>query len=92
MQAGDLRVDTATRQAFLGDKELHLSSQEFDVLVALMERQGQTVPRQWLLENVVGGEDLRRVDHLIKWLRDKIETDEWRPIKIVRGIGYRFDG
>jgi len=93
MQSGNLRVDTVTRKAFLDDKELAVSETEFNVLVILMQHQGQALSRQWLFENVDGVENIRIVDYYIKWLRGKIETGiELKRIITVRGVGYRFDG
>ncbi|MBC7316202.1 MAG: winged helix-turn-helix domain-containing protein, partial [Chloroflexi bacterium] len=36
----------------------------------------------------------RTVDVHVRWLRQKIERDPARPVRIVtvRGIGYRFEG
>jgi two-component system, OmpR family, response regulator RegX3 len=93
MQSGNLKLDTVTRKGFLDDEELPISDTEFGLLLALMQQKGQTVTRQWLLENVVGGENLHPVDQNMHWLRGKIEQDLSAPrITIVRGVGYRFDG
>ncbi|MBZ0286631.1 MAG: winged helix-turn-helix domain-containing protein [Anaerolineae bacterium] len=91
LQSGNLTVDTTARKVFLDDQEVRLSDTEYNLLTALMERQGQVVERQWLYEQVVGGDTIRLVDINVKWIREKIEGDV-RRISVIRGVGYRFDG
>jgi DNA-binding response OmpR family regulator len=93
LQSGTLRVDISTRKVFLGGEEVRLSPTEFGVLVAPMERKGEIVSPQWLLEHVVGGDDIGFVYQHIKWLRDKLEAiGDPKRIATIRGRGYRFDG
>ncbi len=91
----DLSVDRAARQATRGGRALALTTREFDLLVALMERAGQAQARQELLDRVWGIDwigDPRTLDVHIRWLREKIEDDPSAPqfIETVRGFGYRF--
>lgn len=96
LEAGGLRVDTASRRAWRNGAELTLSQREFDLLVCLMRNQNIALTRDVLLERVWGYDflgDSRTVDVHIRWLREKIEPDPARPtyIQTVRGVGYRFE-
>lgn len=91
----DLVVDRTARQMTRAGKTIVLTTREFDLLVALMERAGQAQARQELLDRVWGAEwigDPRTLDVHIRWLREKIEEDPSAPqlIETVRGFGYRF--
>ena len=73
-----------------------LTTREAALLKALVERQGEVVPRSELLETVWGlhpDTRTRVVDSFIVRLRRYVEPDPARPRHIVsvRGRGYRFD-
>jgi two-component system, OmpR family, response regulator len=94
LQAGDLRLDPATRQAWRGESEVELSPKEFAVLETFMRRPGQVLSRFQLLEHAWDYEYENRsnvVDSYVRFLREKID----RPfgvesIETVRGAGYRL--
>ena len=74
---------------------MHLSRIEFDLLYALMSRQGQVVDKETLFKEVWGYEyrgESNLVEVAIRRLRSKIEADPARPRRIVtvRGVGYKF--
>src|SRR5581483_1638297 len=90
-----LVVDRTARRVTCDGKVIGLTTREFDLLVALMERAGQAQARQELLDRVWGEDwigDPRTLDVHIRWLREKIEDDPSAPqwIETVRGFGYRF--
>jgi DNA-binding response OmpR family regulator len=90
-----LVVDRTARRVTRDGKVIELTTREFDLLVALMERAGQAQARQELLDRVWGEDwigDPRTLDVHIRWLREKIEDDPSAPqwIETVRGFGYRF--
>jgi DNA-binding response OmpR family regulator len=92
---GDLHIDVAGRQVFIGDKPVTLTRTEFDVLAALSSRPGVVFSRRQLLETVwaetwVGNEHL--VDVHIGHLRRKLGDDPAAPryVITVRGVGYRM--
>ncbi|WP_020179260.1 response regulator transcription factor [Methylopila sp. M107] len=74
-----------------GDEVIRLTDRERDLLAALAERPGHTVPR-----SAIAGDDAapgdRAVDVVVTRLRRKIETDPANPILLqtVRGYGYRL--
>lgn len=89
---GDLRIDREGRQAFVGDVPLPLRPREFDLLVTLASHAGRVVPRNRLLRQVWGNEDLddsRTLDVHVHRLRQKLAGSAVR-IESVRGIGYRL--
>ncbi len=96
ISSGSLAVDLSKREAAVDGTPIELKPKEFDLLVALMQNRGQTLTREQLLLRVWKYESLgssRTVDVHIARLRQKIEDDPDRPIRIVtiRGTGYRFD-
>jgi len=95
MVVGDLRIDTKTREAFLGDQELDLSRKEFDLLALLAGRPGEVVSKRVLQAEIwhqpYGGAD-KSLDVHLSWLRRKLgETAvEPRYLHSVRGVGVRL--
>lgn len=94
LEVGDLRLDPATRQAWRGEAEVHLSAKEFALLEAFMRRPGQVLSRYQLLEHAwdYGYEHRSNVvDVYIRYLRGKIDRPfERESIETVRGAGYRL--
>jgi DNA-binding response OmpR family regulator len=94
--SGDLSVDVVSRRAFLKDAELKLTTREFDLLAALLRNRGAVLSRDYLLSHVWGNDfdgDARTIDVHVRWLREKIEQDPSKPLRLqtVRGVGYRID-
>ena len=72
-----------------------LAEKEALILRLLVERAGQVVSRDEILERVWGYEvspSTRAVEHMVVRLRKLIEPDPERPryLHTVRGLGYRF--
>ena len=93
----DLNIDSARRQATLGDKALDLTPKEFDLLAFLARNRGLVFSRERLLEKVWGYDyagDTRTVDVHIRWLRKKIEADPAKPERLItiRSVGYKLEG
>ena len=66
------------------------------LLLTFMQRQGEVIPRKFLMQHIwettyMG--DTRTLDVHIRWLRKVIEDDPSAPnyLKTIRGQGYRFD-
>jgi len=92
---GDLTIDPARRQVHRGDREIPVTTLEFDLLWFLAQRPGRVFSREALMEHVWGGDrvvDDRSIDSLVSRLRRKIEPDPAKPstITTVWGAGYRF--
>lgn len=91
----EVRLDIEARKAFLKEKEVVLSSREFDLLAVLLSRKDRVLTRAFLLQrvwNYEGEEELstRVVDVTLSHLKEKLGA--WgRRISAVRGFGYRLD-
>ena len=92
LSVADLRLNSAQRQAFRGDREVELTQREFELLEYLMRNERLVVSRDQLLEDVWGyispGET-NTVDVFVSNLRRKLESEgEPRLLHTVRGAGY----
>ncbi|MFN2290984.1 MAG: response regulator transcription factor [Anaerolineae bacterium] len=87
-----IRIDTGSRQVWVDDEPVDLTTTEFDLLKALAEHRGRVLSREQLLELVWGydfyGEE-RVVDVHIGHIRQKLGNGGF--IATVRGAGYRFE-
>ena len=93
--AGDLEIDFKRYQAQKRGKALELSPREFEILQYLLERKGEVVSREDLLNQVWGYESFpftRTIDAHIAALRKKIEETPDKPVLIItiHGKGYKF--
>ena len=90
--AGKLKIDPSTREAWLNNQPLPLSTFEFDLLLSLGRSAGSIRTRESLLKDVAAeskGLD-RTVDVHISSLRKKMGDDVHDPeyIVTVRNVGY----
>jgi len=91
LSVGDYRIDLSERRVHEGDREIHLTRTEFDLLVFLAGRPRAAVPRETLLEHVWGwaaGVETRTVDSHVKALRRKLGSE---LIRTVHGVGYALE-
>jgi DNA-binding response OmpR family regulator len=94
-QFSDIELDFEAYRAKKAGEALELSPREFELLRYLIERKGETVSRDRLLEDVWGYESYpstRTVDTHIAKLRAKIgdSGSEPRWIMTIHGVGYKF--
>ncbi len=95
---GSIWLDSATRQAGVGDERLTLKKREFDLLAFFLRNPERAWTRLQLLENVWGPDyacELRAVDLNIARLRSRLEKAGpegklARCIHTVWGVGYRL--
>ena len=95
VRAGDLSIDTATREVIVGERSLKLSAREFDLLLYLAVNADQVLPRQRILDEVWGYNffgDENNVEVYVRYLRQKLEDTAHQRIQTVRGVGYRLRG
>jgi DNA-binding response OmpR family regulator len=93
---GRIEARLATREVFKEGRPVGLTPKEFDLLVALLRRNGAVVSRADLLDEVWGyAADVqsRTVDTHIAELRKKLEDDPASPdhLLTVRKAGYRLE-
>ena len=96
LEFGSLCIDLLSRSARLGEKELWLTTAEFDLLWLLASCAGGVVSRAQIRSELRGLDDVavdRSIDMRISRLRKLIGDDVPRPqrIKTVRGKGYLFN-
>lgn len=92
---GELRVDLASRQIFVGDAEVHLTPTEYRLLAILIKYAGKVVTHRQLLKEVWGPPYVEHTQYLRNFmgqLRQKLEPDPAKPRFIINepGIGYRL--
>jgi two-component system alkaline phosphatase synthesis response regulator PhoP len=95
IEFGAVRVDPAARSVMVDGETAALTPKAFDLLVALIRREGRVTSRVELLREVWGYGPLvlsRTVDSHVAELRRKIEPDADAPrhILTVYKTGYRF--
>ncbi|KGM00938.1 chemotaxis protein CheY [Cellulomonas cellasea DSM 20118] len=96
LHAQNVRVDVAAHRAFQGERELHLTAKEFDLLRVLVAAAGTVVARETLMREVWGSDpsgSTKTLDMHVSWLRRKLGDDANSPryITTVRGMGFRFE-
>jgi phosphate regulon transcriptional regulator PhoB len=96
LEAGDIRLDTASRAVSVRGEKMDLTPTEFDLLALFMQNPGRVFTRMQLLDKVQGyayeGYE-RTIDVHIKNLRQKVEESPSKPKHIITvyGVGYRFE-
>lgn len=92
----DIEVDPGTRVVQKGGEDVSLTPKEFDLLLALFQRDGRVARRDELLREVWNYQapvESRTVDTHMSELRRKLEDDPSRPRHFitVRKVGYRCE-
>ncbi len=94
LELGRLRLNHTARRAWLDEKEMTLSTREFDLLWLLASQSGRVLTRSALLEGLELDLDTsgRAIDMMMSRLRQRLGDDSARPswIRTVRGVGYLF--
>ncbi len=93
--SGDMRLDCEGKRAYIADREVGLTTKEFEVLELLMLNPNKVYGRESLLRLVWGEDypgDVRTVDVHIRRLREKIEENPSEPkyVHTKWGVGYYF--
>ena len=94
-QFGEVEIDRATRNVLRSGLAVDLAPKEYDLLLALFDRDGAVVSRLELMRRVWGYSDAvvtRTIDTHVAELRRKLEDDPAKPryILTVRKVGYRL--
>ncbi|MFL5626802.1 MAG: response regulator transcription factor [Ktedonobacteraceae bacterium] len=92
LRFADLELDTATRIAHRGTRQVELSPTEYELLVLFLRCPRQVLTREIILDRVWGLDfegSSNVMEVYIGYLRTKLEAEgESRLIQTVRGIGY----
>ena len=93
-QVEDLVLNLSMHEVKRGDREIELTSREFNLLEYLMRSPGRVYTRTQILEHVWGYDfdpNTNIVDVCLQRLRKKVEEEgEGKLIETVRGVGYRI--
>ena len=95
LEAGDLRLDPASRQVSRSGVEVALTARESSLLEFLLRRRGEVVSKLDILAHVWDDDfdgDPNIVEVYIRHLRNKLDRPFGRAsIETVRGAGYRLE-
>ena len=92
---GSLLVDDNRRRVWLGNEEIHLTPNEYKVLVLLIKYQGKVLTHKFIIDNIWGGmldDDTQSLRVCMGNLRRKLKEDPAEPRYIITeiGVGYRL--
>jgi len=93
LEAGDLRLDKRSRQAYFQNEPLILSSREAAVLEMLMNRHGRVVSKDQIADHLTGLEEeigQNAVEVYVHRLRKKLEP-LGVSVRTLRGLGYLLE-
>ncbi len=93
--SGDFTINTENRRLFILEREINVTSKEFDMLLLLVTNPGKVYSRDELLRAIWGEDypgDARTVDVHIRRLREKIEPNASEPkyVHTKWGVGYYY--
>ena len=94
LRVADLVLDPARWEARVGETSLDLRTQEYELLLVLVEHRNQVLRREQLLEKAWGFDyygETRTVDVHIAHLRKKLAGSRVH-IETITGIGYKLVG
>ena len=91
----DLYIDPIGYQVKLGQREIDLTLNEFNILYLFASNRGKVVRRSEMLQAISASamvDENRAMNVMICRLRKKIEADPHHPRRLVsvRGLGYRL--
>ena len=94
IRCGDLMIDPANYEAFIGDRRIVLTPTEFKLLYLLGKNRHMTLSQDFIRRGI-WADDMQASDTLKKYvqrLRRKLGDDARDPkwIKTVHGLGYRL--
>ncbi len=90
-----LKIDLSLRRIFFEEKEINLSTTEYELLKLLARNPGKIITHSHILKAIWGLNAEKHGEYLrvyVNHLRQKIEKDPRNPLLIVNepGVGYRF--
>ena len=92
IKAGDLELDADAMTAVVDNKEIPVTTREFNILYKLLSYPNKTFSRSQLMDEFWGIDTettLRAVDVYVTKLRDKFSISNGFKIVTVRGLGYK---
>jgi DNA-binding response OmpR family regulator len=94
---GKVSVNFKSHEVLKTGKRVHLTALEFKLLSFFIQRRGEALTRDTILDEAWGVDVIvspRTINPHIAHLRKKLEDDPAHPeyIQSVRGVGYKFEG
>ncbi len=92
IEVNGVMLDPGTREVFVDERPVELTTLEFDILELLMRAAGRVVSRDDLMESLYNRKATpydRSIDMHVSHLRRKLEGGH-SVIKTIRGSGYQF--
>lgn len=94
--SGALAIDKDAKSVFFHQKEISLTGKEYELLLLFAQNPNKTLTKEYLFNRIWGIDSVSEYQTLtvhIKTLRDKIEEDPRKPVRIrtIWGIGYRYE-
>ena len=92
LEVNGVTLDYAARQVYVDDRQVELTTLEFDILEMLMRAAGRVLSRDAIIEKLYDREATafdRSINVHISHLRKKLEAER-TLIKTIRGVGYQF--
>ncbi|MBQ9983764.1 MAG: response regulator transcription factor [Lachnospiraceae bacterium] len=96
LEVGDLKIDAFCRRVYLRNREIIMTSKEYEVLLFMAQNLGRALTKEEIYcavwKDTLESGFYTSVTAYVKKLRQKIEDDITNPryIETVWGIGYRF--
>jgi len=93
---GQIELDFKKYEARREGKKLELTALQFHMLKLLIQKKGEVLSRDELIDEIWGRDNVwisrRTIDSHIANIRKKIEDDPYHPTHIlsIRGVGYKF--
>ena len=92
LEFADLKLDSATREAWRSERRIELSTREYELLALFLRHPRQVLSRRTIFDQVWNydfGTQSNLIEVYVGYLRQKLEADgEPRLIHTVRGAGY----
>ncbi len=93
---GNLKLDKINHIVYKNGALIDMTAKEFELLLMLIENRGRTLNKEYIFNQIWGSDSASEMQTLtvhIKWIREKIEDDPKKPLKIITvwGRGYRFE-
>ncbi len=97
IEKGEMKIDLDNRRLTIGQREINLTTREFELLELFVTNPGKVYNRDNLLKLVWGADypgDVRTVDVHVRRLREKIEDNPSEPkfVQTKWGVGYYYKG
>jgi two-component system KDP operon response regulator KdpE len=92
-RSGDLSVDLLRRLVKVGERDVHLSPREYEILKLLVLHAGRVLTHRFILGKLWGaGGDAQQLRVYVRQIRQKLEATPEQPRFILTetGVGYRL--